>query len=226
MSVETHRVLIGACDWNHPAWLDDFYSEDLPEDWRLGFYSNEFPVVYVSAAQWINNEDSEEWSEDVSDSFRFILEIPYDVLIEESRFASVLIQVKNLGEFCLGLVFQIQPSIDMTVFKKHLDKAQELTAVCVNTCGIPISDELSDILKQQNVSEVWDGESADSEKLKQGALAITHISGEKFDMTALRNVIEGCLAASTEDRISVLCIDGNPPSLELLRNADIILNLL
>ncbi len=45
-------------------------------------------------------------------------------------------------------------------------------------------------------------------------------------MADLRKVIEGCLAVSNGERTSVLCIDGNPPSLELLRNADIILNLL
>ncbi len=229
MSVETHRVLIGACDWNHQAWLDNFYADELPEDWRLGFYSNEFPVVYVPAARWITNDELSEWNDEVSDTFRFVLEIPYDILIDESAFTAALEQAKNLGEFCLGLVLQIKPDIDVALFKKHLDIAEEVTAVCISKIDkqdyLP-SNEINNLLKQRGISEVWDGKSENSESLNRGALAVTHISDEKIDMPALRKVLEGCLAASTDERISVLCIEGNPPSLELLRNADIILNLL
>jgi hypothetical protein len=45
-------------------------------------------------------------------------------------------------------------------------------------------------------------------------------------MKELRKVLEVNLSASSEDCISVLFIDGSPPSLALLRNADILLNLL
>jgi len=230
MSVDTHRVLIGACDWNHPAWLNDFYSEDLPEEWQLGFYSNEFPVVYVSAARWINNDELPEWNDEVSDTFRFILEIPYDILNDESRFTSALEQAKNLGDFCLGFVFKIKQNIDITLVQKHLNMARIIAPVCIDKCGTLLSDELSDVLKQENISEVWDGRLGNNENLNRGSLAVTHIEEENIDMAALRKIIEGCLSVSTEERVSVLCFGGTStstsPSLEVLRNADIILNLL
>ena len=226
MSVDTHRVLIGACDWNHPAWLNDFYSEDLPEDWQLGFYSNEFPVVYVPAARWINNDELGEWNDEVSDTFGFILEIPYDILIDELRFTSALERAKKLAGFCLGLVFQVKQNIDTALLQKHLTMAKAFAPVCIDKCGDLLSDELSDVLKQENISEVWDGSSENNKNLNRGLLAVTHIEEENIDMAALRKIIEGCLNVSTEDRVSVLCFDGTPPSLEVLRNADIILNLL
>jgi len=226
MSVDTHRVLIGACDWNHPVWINDFYSEELPEEWQLGFYSNEFPVVYVPAARWINNDDLPEWNDEVSDTFRFILEIPYDILIDESRFTSALEQTKNLGEFCLGLVFQIKQNIAVSLLQKHLNLAKAMVPVCIDKCGTLLSDELSDVLKQENISEVWDGRSENNESLNRGSLVVTLIEQENIDMVALRKIIEGCLSVSTENRVSVLCFGGTPPSLEVLRNADIILNLL
>lgn len=228
MSVETHRVLMGACGWNHQAWLNDFYSEDLPEDWQLGFYSNEFPVVYVPAADWINVADLSGWTEDVSDSFRFVLEISGDVLNDEQRFSAALEKVKTLDDFCLGLVFQLTPSIckDIDLLQQCVDLAQVIVPVCVEMNGVTLTDELKNILLKQNISEVWDGSSDENENFKRGSLAISHVSDDELDMASLRKVIEHCLGVSSENCISVLCLDGDPPSLEKLRNADVILNLL
>lgn len=233
MSVETHRVLMGACGWKHQAWLNDFYSEDLPEDWQLGFYSNEFPVVYVPAADWLDVanldiEDLSEWKEDVSESFRFILEISGEVLDDESRFLTAIENVKSLGESCLGVVFLLSPNIcnDSELFKQRLELAQAIAPVCVDKQGIVISKEITDVLLNTKVSEVWHGKSDEKENYQRGALAISHISADELDMAGLRKAIEHCLDVSNEERVSVLCLDGEPPSLELLRNADIILNLL
>lgn len=233
MSIETHRVVIGACGWKHQAWLNDFYAEDLPEDWQLGFYSNEFSVVYVPAADWLDVSDITEWSEDISETFRFILEIPASCLQDERCFSEALKKAASLGEFCLGLVFQLDQSIcdDTRLFQSRLEAAQAITAVCVDKRGIILSDEFKHMLLMLNISEVWNGQqqnnkSVDDLGLTRGGLAISRVSGEGLDAVELRKVIEVCLAASSENCISVLCIEGNPPSLEILRNADIILNLL
>lgn len=228
MSVETHRVLMGSCGWKHQAWLSDFYSDDLPEDWQLGFYSNEFPMVYVPASDWLDDEDLTEWMNDVTDSFRFILEISANIIDDEQRFSAALDKVKTLDDFCLGLVLQLTPSIcsDSGLFQQYIDKATAIASVCVDRQGITLDEECNKVLLKNNISEVWDGESAETENCKRGSLAISHISSDELDMTSLRKVVEHCLTTSSEDCTSVLCIDGNPPSLELLRNADIILNLL
>lgn len=105
MSVETHRVLIGACGWKHQAWLDDFYDDDLPEDWQLGFYSNEFSVVYVPASDWIDEPGLDEWKDEVAETFRFILEIPADVIQDPQRFSEILTKVKNWEIYVLGWYF-------------------------------------------------------------------------------------------------------------------------
>jgi len=233
MSVETHRVLMGACGWKHPAWLNDFYSEDLPEEWQLGYYSNEFPVVYVSSMDWLDgsnleNSEMSEWVEDVSDSFRFLLEVPAEVLNDESQLIMVLEKAKSLGDFCLGLVLLLNSDTtkNISFFKKNIELAKSVASVCIDNNGIPQSDEIKSIFLEQNISEVWNGISKNNDSLNRGALAISHVSGDNLDIPTLRNVIETCLAASNENRISVLCIDGKPPSVELLRKADIILNLL
>ena len=228
MSVESHRVLIGACGWQHPAWLNDFYDEDLPEEWQLGFYSNEFAVVYLPANKWIDNPEIDEWKEDVADSFRFILEIPADIVNETKRFAAALKKAKELGEFCLGLVFHVNQTVmeNVNTFREHLKLATEFVPVCIDKQDNELTEEFSKILQQENISEVWHGNSAAAESLKIGGLVVSHVNADELDMPELRKVMETCLSVSTENRISVLCLDGAPPSLEKLRNATIILNLL
>lgn len=232
MSVETHRVLIGACGWKHQAWENDFYDDDLPEDWQLGFYSNEFPVVYVPASDWLNEVNNEinlvEWTDDVSDEFRFILEMPDNILTDEKSFNAALIKAKDLGDLCLGLVVQLNPNSlkDAQRFQKQIQQAKEIAPVCIDKKDTVLTNEFKNILEEENFSEIWDGKSSDSESLKRGSLAITHVLGDDLDMAGLRRVIEVALFASNENCISVLCMGGNPPSLEKLRNAEIILNLL
>ena len=226
MSVETHRVLMGTVGWKYQDWLHDFYSEDLPEDWQLGFYSNEFPVVYVPASDWIEESGLDEWEDEVEESFRFILEVPADVILEPQRFTAALKKAKILGNLCLGLVFQVNQVVmeNVTLFERHL--ATAFVPVCIDKQDVLLTEEFKEILAEKNISEVWDGKSAETESLKRGSLAISHVYANDLNMKELRKVVDTSLSASSEDCISVLCLDGNPPSLENLRNAETILNLL
>lgn len=228
MSVETHRVLIGACGWKHQAWSNDFYDEDLPEEWQLGFYSNEFSVVYIPAADWVDVVDLNEWKDDVADSFRFILEIPADIVNDTDRFAVALTKAKKLGDFCLGLVFHVNQVAmeNVNIFRTHVQSALNFVPVCIDKQDIEFTEEFSKFLQEKNISEIWDGKSADTESLKRGSLVVSHVFVNDLSMKELRKVVDVSLSASSEECISVLCLDGKPPSLEKLRNAEIILNLL
>ena len=228
MSVETYRVLMGTCGWKHRAWLNDFYSEDLPEDWQLGFYSNEFPVVYVPAVDWVNEENLSEWTEDVSETFRFIMEVSTELLNNESQFLDAIDKIKSLNESCLGIVFKLSQNLcnDTELLQERLLVAQTIAPVCVDTNDAVLSSDFTDFLLEHNISKVWDGNLDKKEGLNQGALAISLVSSNQLDMANLRKEIEVCLSASNNERMSVLCFEGTPPSLEILRNANIILNLL
>ena len=67
---------IGARDWMHPGWAEAFYPDDLPEEWRLGYYANEFSTVLVPAERWLAADGAElvEWADEVHEGFRFVLE--------------------------------------------------------------------------------------------------------------------------------------------------------
>lgn len=46
------NLIIGTQGWESETWLDFFYPENMPEDWRLDFYSNFFECVLVEESVW------------------------------------------------------------------------------------------------------------------------------------------------------------------------------
>lgn len=73
---EAHRLIVGARGWNHDGWNGTFYPEDLPQDWRLSYYANEFTGVLVPEPVWRAADPSiiGGWLGDVADGFLFYLE--------------------------------------------------------------------------------------------------------------------------------------------------------
>ena len=75
-SASTPRsILVGSRGWQQEHWSGDFYPQDLPEDWRLSYYANEFPAVLVPALSWqAAGAELEDWSDEVHEEFRFYLQ--------------------------------------------------------------------------------------------------------------------------------------------------------
>ncbi len=72
-------IRVGAYGWKHKNWQDSFYPDDLPEEWQLTYYANEFLCVLVPAHYLLADDcDIEQWLDDVPDIFRFYVEWPDD----------------------------------------------------------------------------------------------------------------------------------------------------
>lgn len=50
------EIKVMCCGWNHSLWAESFFPEDIPADWRLDFYSNEFSELYLSSAEQIDDD--------------------------------------------------------------------------------------------------------------------------------------------------------------------------
>lgn len=76
--MEAFRV--GARDWERPEWASGFYPGDMPPEWRLSYYANEFNAVLLPPRRWLGVRDGviAEWADDVHEAFRFFLELPPD----------------------------------------------------------------------------------------------------------------------------------------------------
>ncbi len=74
--LEAHRLIVGAHGWDHADWNGTFYPEDLPEEWRLNYYSNEFSGVLVPEVVWrkADPEVVAGWCDEVAEGFLFFLE--------------------------------------------------------------------------------------------------------------------------------------------------------
>lgn len=69
------RLQIGTCGWEHKDWLGSFYPDDLPESWRLDYFSNELNVVLVPQRVWLSWSQTKitEILESVEGGFGFYL---------------------------------------------------------------------------------------------------------------------------------------------------------
>jgi hypothetical protein len=77
MPAKPFSLCLGARDWEHPAWVRDYYPEDLPADWRLSYYANDLSQVLVPQARWLGAGEAgwADWVEAVRPGFRFFLEL-------------------------------------------------------------------------------------------------------------------------------------------------------
>ena len=70
-------IQIGTYGWLNPRWNGRFYDSDLPEEWKLSWYSNHFRTVVVPSEEVLklSVDTIDQWVEDTDPDFRFILEI-------------------------------------------------------------------------------------------------------------------------------------------------------
>lgn len=70
-------VVVGSKGWLHDEWMLSFYPEDIPKEWCLGFYANEFNTLLVGWEDWHNAiETLKEGLDDTADDFHLYLELP------------------------------------------------------------------------------------------------------------------------------------------------------
>ena len=63
-------ITVGVHDWTEFSPSKGFYPPDLPEDWRLSYFANEFDSACISLAPLSSNlELLSGWCEDLPDSF-------------------------------------------------------------------------------------------------------------------------------------------------------------
>jgi len=99
--VPVHHLDIVTLGWDLPGWLGKFYPEDLPPEWRLTYFANEFPAVLIPLRLWAGADvrQMRRWAGDVHQNFRFYLELP--ARADPAAFGS---KIAALGNKLCGLV--------------------------------------------------------------------------------------------------------------------------
>lgn len=236
---KTHTdIIVAAYGCSHSGWTESFYPEDLPEDWQLSFYSNEFRAVMVPASAW-SGEDSlevERWAEDANEDFVFYLE----VVSLQTDWAKLAGAVKLLGKQLGGILLRpVEVDADLAMIASCLDAAVAIAPVCVL---LPEKMELSEIgnslLIERKASLCWNvGEGQPS--WTQGGFAVARVAGTiaagtnaidtSYTPRQWREIIEKCLQCDIEDgqkRQVLLLVDQDSPDVDALRTAVMIGDML
>lgn len=220
-------LMIGAYGWQHPRWIEEFYPEGLPPEWQLGFYGNEFPVVLIPAAYWQQTDLSvDAWLEETDTSPLFITEWPNDFAARERA----RMGMQTLGARGLGFVIELEQtpsSADLPIYRALLAKH----ALVFDMANLSMPEReatlsaLTHELGENRFGLCWHGDPQTQANLARGPMTLTRISAVQ-DHKDLRRIIEANLGQSEQNRKKILIVDGDPPDIQLIQNAGIMLDLL
>ena len=233
-----YRIRFGTVGWQHPQWSDNFYPEDLPEDWLLSFYGNEFPVVAVPSSIWSDDpaEQIEEWLENSDEHFQFVFEWPWQGADDLRAFCQ---RIEPMRAQSLGILLQVPWSVccQDNDLPSILAEISTTVPVCLEVMaddtGLPMTTldfahaEFKALLTTAQVNCCWHGAEANHEAFfTEGKLAVTKITNTAMDARQLRQVLETCSAQVQSHNDMVFLFAGNPPALKQVRDAMVMLELL
>lgn len=226
-NMSDYEILMGACGWQYDQWDTQYYPEDLPAEWRLAYYGNEFPVVLIPESYWHDSTQSvADWIEESEERPVFIAELPSRRLLQ-GQDLSVDQWLEQLAPLRSRLIGISCPVDDANALPDLLEPLPPDIPLCVEP-RTPLSDEdLGALVAQapRSVGCCWHGQ-GDASCMHAGPLSIARVDSRQITARELRAVVETCLSAAGEGRRVALLVDGDPPDLETLRNAEVILDLL
>lgn len=100
-------IEVGACGWLRPGWQGAFYPDDLPDDWRLDYYANQFNAVLAGAEHWRPGRGYPvaQWRESIEAPFRLYLAAPdEDVFGQDAQWRRFCDQLDALRGVLAGVV--------------------------------------------------------------------------------------------------------------------------
>lgn len=94
---------IGVWDWTTAELADALYPPDLPEEWRVGFYSGVFRCVALPSMAWRSAGAAAwaEWRDEVPENFGFYLEQG------EASVAELAAAAAQLGPLLYGVLLNV-----------------------------------------------------------------------------------------------------------------------
>lgn len=208
------RIELAAYGWQGPAW-SAFYPEEMPSDWRLDYYSNEFSSLVVPAVDWAGTsiDVATDWLAAAPAGFRFYWEIA------DADGASRLLELarqRNAGDSHLGgWMFQSGLILEHDLFAALSD--------CLPGAAygqLPVSTLQAELLAAQGITLCW------QEGIKLNCrgkrLRILQIR-QRPDLRALRRTVEEQCAAGVEQML--ILVEPDPHTLPSMRELRIFINL-
>lgn len=216
-------LVVGARGWLHPAWVGGFYPDDLPDDWRFAYYSNEFRTVLVPGDYWeqFDAEAVAQWREDAGDGFTFILELSATVQQGgvEAGVEAFLQRVEPLRGLVAGIVVSVSvPQLDvlLALLEPHYP-------LFIDTGNDELSAESHHWQDGDRAELCWRPGLAG---LTGCRLGMMRAEDDTYELRGLRMQVEAFLRQCGSTEQAYLIVDGGPPGFRALRDIGTMARLL
>jgi len=148
----TSNLKLGCYGWNHASWAGRYYPDDLPEDWRLSYYANDFSCVLVPA-EYCAQDDVSDWLDEVHEAFQFFIEWPQAAELQQQVIAACKKLQPQLGGI---VVTELLPALHL---KQYVLGANADAERIIWTAGIAKSSNfaLIDSLQQMSLRQQREG---------------------------------------------------------------------
>ncbi len=112
---------IGAVGWDHEDWQGVFYPSDMPHEWRLTYYANEYRSVLIPEYYWLDDVAPvpSQWLADVPESFEFYCLITKG-LFQYRKLAQIDEVIGDLSEKLGGFILDVAPK-DITEYSEKVE---------------------------------------------------------------------------------------------------------
>lgn len=223
MTRQTHRLLIGALGWQHEAWQESFYPDDLPPEWRLGYYSNEFPLAAITERERRDEAGLIDELADCREDLLALLVVRVENGADPALAAACRLREQLPRE--AGLLLQFDPTAagDPDHWLAQVQAVTGEIPLCVDALA-PLEASWQAALRGRDTGWSWNAQT-DREGLAVGPLAVMTVAGRP-DARLLRERIEAALAVNTGERNVALLFAGAPPDIEAMRQAKTIEELM
>lgn len=157
----TEELMVGTVGWDYSEWAGTYYPDDMPEDWRFGYYSNDFRSVLVPGDHFPGGDLPAvgDWLEDCDASFRFVVEIPATALAEPApdRLTEFMDCLGGLDQRTAGYYLNLtQVEASPTQLVTWLEPVTRRGPLCVNARPADIDNaEFSQLLSRLDVGLCW-----------------------------------------------------------------------
>jgi len=213
-SIETtmnDEIYIGTRDWDVDAWVGDYYPQELPDDWRFCFHTNNVRALMVPATIWADTtiDNVEAWLEDCDDAFRFFLELPPAMVNAQSDEA-----MAAAWQAWQQLIAPIATRVAALVLgdRKQFATVEQFARVAKCIAGsFPLAVYPGTVNVERNdtsIGSVWyPAEGGRPEQPGACLLAVVDAGGA-VDPRTLRDIVEALAAYAGGERLAALFFDG------------------
>lgn len=220
-------MLTGTRGWNYDDWVGAYYPEELPEEWRLAYYCNDYRSVLAPVDHWAISpaEAIATLIEEIDPGFSVVLELPGAGLPGTGLDADELLDLLSpMGGQLRALSWR---PADDDFSAKTLDDAARLAddfpLVLDYGNNHPQKEALDTLRAGTGASRLWRPQEENA-PLEAGRFLLALVT--EPDLVLLRGVLEQMAGWLAGDRSGGLFLEPTPQAPELAKQCRILAELM